>query len=51
MKKEKQVIPIFFATDDKYIPFLAVALQSLIENSSDTNNYVIKIVRRKISFV
>ena len=48
MKKEKKVIPIFFATDDKYIPFLAVALQSLIENSSDTNNYVIKILYTNI---
>ena len=28
----KQEIPIFFAVDDGYIPFLAVALQSLSEN-------------------
>ena len=31
--ENKNVIPIFFAIDDGYIPFLAVSLQSLIENS------------------
>lgn len=37
-------IPIFFAADDGYIPFLAVSLQSLVENSSRENNYVIRIL-------
>ena len=32
--KNLEVIPIFFATDDNYIPFLDVAIGSLIENSS-----------------
>ena len=36
-------IPIFFAVDDRYIPFLAVSLQSLIDNSSKENHYIIKI--------
>ena len=37
-------IPIFFATDDSYIPFLAVSLQSLVDNSSKENNYIIRIL-------
>ena len=49
MKNNKQIIPIFFAVDDEYIPFLAVALQSLIENSSKENEYVIKILYTNIS--
>ena len=43
MEKTK-VIPIFFAVDDGYIPFLAVALSSLIENSSKEYHYSIKIL-------
>ena len=41
--ENKNVIPIFFAIDDGYIPFLAVSLQSLIENSKKENFYLIKI--------
>ena len=41
---EKKIIPIFFAIDDGYIPFFGVALQSLIENSSKDNMYVIKVL-------
>ena len=43
MKENLNTIPIFFTVDDKYVPFLAVALQSLIENSSEKNYYLIKI--------
>ncbi len=32
-------IPIFFSTDDNYIPFLDVAIKSLIANASGENNY------------
>ena len=31
-------IPVFFAVDNGYIPFLGVALSSLIENTSKENN-------------
>ena len=34
MENNLEVIPIFFAVDDGYIPFLAVALESLIDNAS-----------------
>ena len=30
MEKYKEVIPMFFAVDDGYIPFLAVTLQSIV---------------------
>ena len=43
------MIPIFFTVDDKYVPFLAVALQSLIENSSEKNYYLIKILYTSIT--
>ena len=48
MKEDLKTIPIFFAVDDEYIPFLAVALQSLIENSSDENYYSIKVLYTNI---
>ena len=35
-------IKVVFATDDKYIPFLAVAIESLVDNSSKDNYYSIK---------
>lgn len=46
--REKE-IPIFFAVDDGYIPFLAVSLQSLIDNSSRENNYIIRVLYTSIS--
>lgn len=49
MENYSEVIPIFFAVDDGYIPFLAVSLQSLIENSSLKNYYVIKVLYTNIS--
>lgn len=42
-------IPIFFAVDDNYIPFLSVTLRSLVDNSSEENNYTIKIINTEIS--
>lgn len=41
MNKE---IPVFFAVDNGYIPFLGVALSSLIENTSKRNKYAIKVL-------
>lgn len=49
MNKENKVIPVFFAVDDGYIPFLAVSLQSLIDNSSKENKYEIKILYTKVT--
>ena len=40
-KTNKSEIPVFFATDNNYVPFLAVALTSLLDNAS--KNYFYKI--------
>lgn len=37
-------IPIFFSTDDNYIPFLDVAISSLIENASKEYSYRIVVL-------
>ncbi|MBQ8296120.1 MAG: glycosyltransferase family 8 protein [Clostridia bacterium] len=40
IKREKKgTIPLFFATDDNYLPFLSVALESIWENSSREYDY------------
>lgn len=46
---EKKEIPIFFAVDDSYCPFLAVAIQSMIDNSSPEYSYSIKVLNTDIS--
>ena len=48
MDKGKNVIPIFFAIDDGYIPFLAVAIKSLIENASKEYEYIIKVLHTNV---
>ncbi|MBQ3415623.1 MAG: 1-acyl-sn-glycerol-3-phosphate acyltransferase [Clostridia bacterium] len=40
-------IPIFFTIDDNYIPFLAVTLQSLVDNYSTQNLYKIIVLYKK----
>lgn len=49
MKHKATGIPIFFAVDDGYIPFLAVSLQSLTEHASPENHYSIKVLYTDIS--
>lgn len=49
MKRKQTEIPIFFAVDDRYIPFLAVSLQSLTEHVSPQNHYFIKVLYTDIS--
>lgn len=46
MNKE---IPVFFAVDNAYIPFLGVALKSVIDNTSKENNYAIKILYTSVT--
>ena len=36
---EQNIIPVFFAIDDNYVPFFSVALASAIENSSPGRSY------------
>jgi len=49
MNKELKEIPVFFAVDNGYIPFLAVAMQSLTDNSSKDNKYAIKVLYTNVS--
>ncbi len=48
MSEYNNTIPIFFAVDDGYIPFLAVSIQSLVDNCSSDNFYLIKILYTNI---
>lgn len=45
----KEIIPIFFSSDDNYIPFLSVAINSLISNASKEYNYEIIILNSGLS--
>ncbi len=49
MENNLEVIPIFFAVDDVYMPFLAVTLESLIQNASKRYYYSIKILYTNIN--
>lgn len=49
MNNDREIIPVFFAVDDGYVPFLAVAMQSLIDNSSEEYRYEIKILFTEIT--
>lgn len=40
----KSNVPIFFAVDDNYVPFLSVALESLVAKITDRNFYEIRIL-------
>ena len=46
---QSNVIPIFFAVDDNYAPFLAVAMRSLIDNASPDYEYRIYILIDRLS--
>lgn len=46
---ESQTIPIFFATDNNYIPYLAVTIKSLIENCHPLFNYKIHVLNTGLS--
>lgn len=48
VKKDKKEVPIFFATDDNYIPYLDVAIRSLIANASKNYRYTINILNTGI---
>ena len=39
MKTNKKEISMFFATDDNYVMFLSVALQSIIDNANKKFKY------------
>ncbi len=45
----KPIIPVFFSIDDGYAPYLAVALNSAVKNSSKENNYKAIILYQELS--
>lgn len=45
----REKIPIFFSCDDNYIPCLAVAIRSIIENASKSYTYNIHVLNTSIS--
>lgn len=49
MKNKGKEIPVFFAVDDGYMPFLAVSIQSLVDHASEENQYSIKVLHTDIS--
>ncbi len=48
-RHKSEQVPIFFTIDDRYIPFLAVTLQSLIAHASKNVKYLINILYTDIS--
>ena len=46
---KKNNIAICFSTDQNYIPYLGVAIQSIIDNSSPRNNYDINVLYESLS--
>ncbi len=49
VKPSKKIIPVFFAVDDNYAPYLAVAIRSLIDNASPSYDYHIYILIKELS--
>ena len=47
---KKCTIPIFFSSDDNYIPFLAVAITSLVNNASKEYKYDITVLNTGVSY-
>lgn len=47
--KSSLIVPIFFAVDDNYAPYLAVAIRSLIDNASPDRQYRIYILIDRLS--
>lgn len=45
----KKTIPIFFASNDTYVPYLDVAIISIIANASKDNNYEIIVLKTDIT--
>ncbi|MBE5746211.1 MAG: glycosyltransferase family 8 protein [Clostridiales bacterium] len=49
MNKSNKIIPIFFSTDNNYVPFLAVSIKSLLDNASKDYFYNIHVLTDGIS--
>ena len=45
---DKKVIPIVYALDDKFVPFLSVSIQSILENGDNQNFYKFYVLNQGI---
>lgn len=46
---KKEIIPVFFAADNGYVPYLSVAIHSLLTNADPKNEYRLVILSQDIS--
>ena len=44
MQNNKKVVPVFFSSDENYLPFMAVALKSIKENTSKDTLYKVYVL-------
>lgn len=49
LKNKSKLVPVFFACDDKFVPYMMVTMKSLIENSSSKRTYIIHVLHTDIS--
>lgn len=49
INNEKNIIPIFFATDDNYAPYLCVTLRSILDNANKDRFYKIHVLITSLS--
>lgn len=47
--KNNKTVPIFFAVDDNYVPFLLVTLESITTNASKEYEYILHVLNNGIS--
>lgn len=45
----KKTIPVFFACNDRYVPYLDVAIISIVSHASDENDYRITVMKTDIT--
>lgn len=49
MKRHLQPVPIFFATDERYLPYLAVTLRSLADFADPSREYIVTVLTDGLS--
>lgn len=49
LKNKSKVVPIFFACDDKFVPYMIVTMRSMIDNISSKRTYIIHVLHTDIS--
>ena len=49
LKNKSKIVPVFFACDDKFVPYMMVTMKSLIDNTSSKRIYKIHVLHADIS--